>query len=158
MSQPQAVRGGARGDVRSLPASISRFEQNPALRQHTVPSLLVVAMEYLYYEYDAHRDGAHMRGGAHVAAITSEGHLYTWGWNAHGQCGQGDVGETVPLPRMLGRLFGKPVGAVACGAHHTVVVCAGGAVHACGKGEYGRLGSIEHSMTPLALMDAAKPW
>jgi hypothetical protein len=61
------VLGGARGDVRSLPASISRFEKNPALRQHTVPSLLVVAMEYLYYEYDAHRDGAHMRGGAHVA-------------------------------------------------------------------------------------------
>ena len=74
LSKPRRA-GGARGRSRRralaarehLAVRIDGFERNPALRQHAVPSLLVVAMEYLYHEYDAHRDGTHMRGGAHVA-------------------------------------------------------------------------------------------
>lgn len=55
-------------------------------------------------------------------ALTHDGRLFGWGWNAHGQCGLGDDLAHVPLPRAVGRLTGRIVGAVACGAAHTVAL------------------------------------
>ena len=87
-------------------------------------------------------------GAAHCMAITPEGRLYSWGWNEHGQCGLGDVGSVVPTPRAIGRLFGRTVGAVACGAAHTIALvdapevddCDGCVVYAWGAQHAGQLG------------------
>ena len=87
-------------------------------------------------------------GAAHCMAITHDGRLYSWGWNGHGQCGLGDIGSIVKAPQAIGRLFGRTVGAVACGAAHTVALVdapevegAGGCVvYAWGAHHAGQLG------------------
>ena len=62
-------------------------------------------------------------GGGHCMAVSHDGRLYAWGWNAHGQCGLGaDAGAVVPSPRAIGRLVGRTVAAVACGSAHTVAL------------------------------------
>ena len=62
-------------------------------------------------------------GGGHAMAITHDGRLFGWGWNAHGQCGLGDdVGSAIATPRAIGGLVGRKVAAVACGAAHTVAL------------------------------------
>ena len=60
-------------------------------------------------------------GGAHTAAVTTEGALYTWGKNQHGQLGHGDV-ATREEPTLVEAL-GERVGWVACGGAHTAVLC-----------------------------------
>lgn len=56
-------------------------------------------------------------GGAHSAAVTADGNLYTWGKNANGQLGQGHV-NTQDEPLRVESL-GQRVGWVACGGAHT---------------------------------------
>ena len=50
-------------------------------------------------------------GGAeehHVAAMTEQGQLYTWGSGRSGQLGHGDV-QTLVLPRHVASLDGKQI-------------------------------------------------
>ena len=62
-------------------------------------------------------------GGGHAMAITHDGRLFGWGWNAYGQCGLGDdLGSSVAAPRAIGRLTGRTCVAVACGAAHTIAL------------------------------------
>ena len=58
-------------------------------------------------------------GVRHVAAMTSTGRLYTWGWNKHGQLGHGDT-EDRTAPEMVQRLKLRRVAEVACGWRHTI--------------------------------------
>ena len=61
-------------------------------------------------------------GSAHVMALTIDGKLFGWGWNAYGQCGIGEDLRPIAAPRSIGRLSGRLVAAVACGAAHTVAI------------------------------------
>ncbi|KAL1507705.1 hypothetical protein AB1Y20_007318 [Prymnesium parvum] len=95
-------------------------------------------------------------GGAHAMALTREGKLFAWGWNEHGQLGVGDPSILVPTPRPIGFFTGRVVGAVACGAAHTLALVAshtgrrGGEVECYAWGAYqaGQLG------LPPTLFDA----
>ena len=67
-------------------------------------------------------------GGAHTAAVTAEGRLYTWGNGSYGQLGHGTfAGMLVPTLVPAAGLEGSPVLMVACGSFHTLVVTRAGA-------------------------------
>tara|TARA_Y100000389_G_scaffold127639_1_gene124947 strand:+ start:898 stop:2085 length:1188 start_codon:yes stop_codon:yes gene_type:complete len=81
-------------------------------------------------------------GRDHTVAVTSEGHLYTWGNGSLAELGHGDTGNRL-VPTLVGG-FGAPEGGrvvmAACGSGHTLVVTQDGALWACGFGRYGQLG------------------
>lgn len=86
-------------------------------------------------------------GGAHTAAIKTDGSLWVWGANNAGQLGNGRVGnqtretgyvetiQTVPLKLM------DNVESVACGSTHTAIVKTDGSLWMCGDNKYGELGN-----------------
>ena len=79
--------------------------------------------------------------GAHTAAVTAEGRLYTWGVGGSGQLGQGTFASMlVPTLVPAGGLEASPVLMVACGHAHTLAVSKAGALYACGWGLHGQLG------------------
>ncbi len=63
-------------------------------------------------------------GSAHALAVTSNGMVYAWGWNGHGQLGLGTeaVGTRVQLPRPISFLATRQAGTIACGAAHSAVL------------------------------------
>ena len=84
-------------------------------------------------------------GGAHSAAVTADGHLYTWGKNANGQLGHGDV-STLDEPTRV-QSIGQRAAWVACGGAHTAcLVRLGEAMVDDGRGgEGGVTGSTARS-------------
>ena len=69
--------------------------------------------------------------------ITSDGKLYAWGNNDHGQLGIGSTNESHSVQR-VGSLTG--VIAVAPGLYHTLALMGDGSVYAWGYNGYGQLG------------------
>jgi len=65
-------------------------------------------------------------GGCHTAAVTSNGLLYTFGWNHYGQLGHGAPcfsGEDLQVvPKIVEGLKSHHVVQVACGEQHTVAL------------------------------------
>lgn len=89
-------------------------------------------------------------GGAHTAAIKTDGSLWVWGANNAGQLGNGRVGnqtretgigdsvetiQTVPLKLM------DNVESVSCGSSHTAIIKADGSLWMCGDNKRGELGN-----------------
>ena len=68
-------------------------------------------------------------GGAHALALTRDGRLFAWGWNDHGQLGLSDPKVKAPAPRPLGYFTGRVVGAIACGAAHSMALVAANPDH-----------------------------
>jgi len=89
-------------------------------------------------------------GGFHSAALTGEGHLYTWGGGDKGQLGHGDD-NSQNVPVIVEALRGKRVARCSAGMHHTMAMLDNGDVYTWGSGEYGRLGHDDEQMqtTPL---------
>ncbi|GLD91610.1 hypothetical protein PINS_up000143 [Pythium insidiosum] len=88
-------------------------------------------------------------GGAHTAALTADGQVYTWGRSDSGQLGigekwvqeSGDHGTLyVASPHLVDGFDGEKVVQVACGAFHTAAVTESGKVFIWGKEDYGMLG------------------
>ena len=84
-------------------------------------------------------------GAYHIAAVTANGELWTWGRGDVNQLGipseklaKDEVGLCALKPLRVKWL--KNVGAVACGEAHTLVLTADGKVHAFGWDEDGQLG------------------
>ena len=85
----------------------------PPPPSHTHPRLYRSVISYRFVKVAC--------GGAHAMAITHDGRLYAFGWNAFGQCGLGEEAAlSVHLPRAVGVLTGRTVAEVACGAAHTL--------------------------------------
>ncbi|KAJ1496375.1 regulator of chromosome condensation 1/beta-lactamase-inhibitor protein II, partial [Baffinella frigidus] len=97
-------------------------------------------------------------GGAHCAALSSGGRVYTWGVGLYGRLGHGDMGDrsnptlmtvskdektmvvqVVPT-RVLRSLDAVMIANVACGDHFTIAVTAAGTSYSWGRGRYGSLG------------------
>jgi E3 ubiquitin-protein ligase HERC2 len=113
-------------------------------------------------------------GKDHIAAITSEGKLYTMGTVNHGKLGHtpkeltpeekekerleykkrgytpGNASRSKPMADFVGGyLANVKVRSVACGEHHTVAVTENGEVYSWGRGRFGALG--HESQEDLAL-------
>ncbi|XP_056632300.1 E3 ubiquitin-protein ligase HERC2 isoform X1 [Diorhabda sublineata] len=80
-------------------------------------------------------------GGAHSAAITSSGRLYTWGKGRYGRLGHGDS-EDQFKPKLVEALLGYKVIDVACGSGDAQTLCItdDDNVWSWGDGDYGKLG------------------
>jgi len=82
-------------------------------------------------------------GTSHTLAWGSDGRLYAWGDNTHGQLGSVDLGTvqfwTVPAPVILppGVQFWRQT---AAGEMHTLLIGSDGNLYACGDNEYGQTG------------------
>lgn len=83
-------------------------------------------------------------GTAHAAALTSEGLVFSWGSNNHGQLGHGDL-LTRSNPQVVAALLNKPTKRIACGGDVTALLSTGGLLQLCGRGEYGTLGNGDNS-------------
>ena len=83
----------------------------------------------------------HVTGGwRHTAAVTSDGRLFSWGWNRFGQLGLGHLVDMHKPTLVSPTLVPGAVAMVACGWRHTVAATESGAVYAWGRGVNGQLG------------------
>ena len=80
-------------------------------------------------------------GGAHSAAITANGQLYTWGKGRYGRLGHGDSEDQLK-PKLVEELVGYKVIDVACGSGDAQTLCItdDDNVWSWGDGDYGKLG------------------
>ena len=81
-------------------------------------------------------------GAGFVAAIDTEGNVWTWGDNSHGQLGRGTVGAAYPTPAKIEGLTAKII-AIAAGDNHLVALDENGSLHAWGDNAKGQLGSTD---------------
>jgi alpha-tubulin suppressor-like RCC1 family protein len=105
-------------------------------------------------------------GGWHSLALTSDGDIYSWGWNQASQCGHSsDSLSTVvrlPYPVDLGS-GDNPVTGIAAGARHSVALLRNGEVFSWGWNKYGQLGLGHNEDKPVptqvtcAQFDSHKP-
>ena len=72
-----------------------------------------------------------------TAAITTDGSLYTWGRNKHGQLGHGDNEDRLTPAKVEGI---SNVIAVSMGDSHSVAITADGSLYTWGFGGWGQLG------------------
>uniref|UniRef100_A0A1B6JUZ2 RCC1 domain-containing protein 1 n=1 Tax=Homalodisca liturata TaxID=320908 RepID=A0A1B6JUZ2_9HEMI len=89
-------------------------------------------------------------GGWHSCALTSDGDLYSWGWNMAGQLGlynqesRGKVSvQAIPQVVDWPDQSEIHVSKVACGARHTVTLLDDGSVWGCGWNGYNQLALAE---------------
>jgi alpha-tubulin suppressor-like RCC1 family protein len=63
-------------------------------------------------------------GGYHTVALSSDGKVFAWGYNSHGQLGNGTTASRVVpvMVNMSGALLGKTVTAISAGNYHTVAL------------------------------------
>lgn len=78
-------------------------------------------------------------GSSHIAMVTMEHAVYTWGSNCCGQLGHGDTCSQ-DKPTQVEALKAKTIWRVSCGDKFTVFVTDNGIVMTCGQGELGCLG------------------
>ncbi|NXP49386.1 HERC5 ligase, partial [Heliornis fulica] len=78
-------------------------------------------------------------GGAHSAALTHSGAVFSWGKNSFGQLGLGDT-KARACPSCVGALEHWKAVFVSCGADHTAVLSKEGLVCTFGAGGAGQLG------------------
>lgn len=91
-------------------------------------------------------------GGYHTCALVTDGSVYCWGANGHGQIGEPAGGSTTPRA-----VPGLPlVVDLATAGSHTCAVDAGGAAYCWGDNTYGQLGNgqseayLNPAPTPVA--------
>lgn len=78
-------------------------------------------------------------GGKHCLALSSEGHVYSWGEGDDGKLGHGNR-LTHDRPKVIDSLLGTEIVDIACGGHHSAAISSAGWLYTWGKGRYGRLG------------------
>ena len=78
-------------------------------------------------------------GCEHTLVVTKEGKLYAFGYNYRGQLGLGNT-SSESIPRPVKSLSMRPVVMAACSYHHSIVLCADGALFSFGRNDSGQLG------------------
>jgi len=90
-------------------------------------------------------------GAHHVAALTDDGKVLSWGHGKSGRLGGGDEQvRMVPTP-VLGALNNRRVTDLSCSDVHTMACTSDGDVYAWGSNRYGQLGA------PLSLSTKSSP-
>ena len=94
------------------PESLQLEEPGPPADEHRIPRLIrsVVTSHFVNVAC----------GGAHALALTNDGRVFAWGWNAFGQCGLGDDCHAVATPRVVSIFSGRIVAHIGCGGAHSV--------------------------------------
>jgi len=77
-------------------------------------------------------------GSHHTCAVVAGGGVKCWGWNLHGQLGDGTVADRSAPTDVSG--LSEPVVAVAAGAAHACALSTAGGVKCWGWNSYGQLG------------------
>ncbi|MBN8459854.1 MAG: cadherin-like beta sandwich domain-containing protein [Verrucomicrobia bacterium] len=94
-------------------------------------------------------------GPFHNLALCSDGTVVAWGYNNHGQLGDGSVTtrRTPVVVNPTGALAGKQVVAVAAGAYHSFALCGDGSIAAWGYNDEGELGNgaTAGSLVPVSV-------
>ena len=75
-------------------------------------------------------------GGHHSLVLTSRGHLYSFGYGAHGQLGCRTTTNQL-FPQLVKDLISKPLSHVAAGWNHSLVLSRKGDIFASGYGMHG---------------------
>ena len=93
-------------------------------------------------------------GANHSMALTSDGLVYTWGYNGIGMLGNNSVVDNSPVPVAVtanGVLFNKTVIAIAAGDNHCLALTSDGFVYSWGYGPNGQLGNntANYSLIPV---------
>ncbi|XP_020288916.1 E3 ubiquitin-protein ligase HERC2 isoform X1 [Pseudomyrmex gracilis] len=78
-------------------------------------------------------------GGKHCLALSSEGHVYSWGEGDDGKLGHNNK-VSYDRPKLIEDLLGVEIVDIACGGHHSAAITSAGWLYTWGKGRYGRLG------------------
>jgi alpha-tubulin suppressor-like RCC1 family protein len=88
-------------------------------------------------------------GGQHTCALTSDGAVWCWGGNDHGELGDGTQVDRLNPVQASG--LGSGVQAVSAGANHACAVTGTGGVKCWGYNGFGQLGDGTHSdrLTPM---------
>ncbi|MCF7731122.1 MAG: cadherin-like beta sandwich domain-containing protein [Akkermansiaceae bacterium] len=91
----------------------------------------------------------------HTLALCSDGTLFTWGYDNHGQLGANSlVSSKVPVAiGGFGALAGKAVSSVRAGGSHSLALCTDGTLSAWGWNNDGQLGvaGLTQSSIPVAI-------
>ena len=101
---------------------------------------------------------------ATTLALDSDGVLYSWGYNEHGELGQGTAGVSVIVPALVKTtgtsIQGKRITAVSAGEYYFLVIDNDGLVHSWGRNLYGELGNntqYTFEYEPTAVVTAGTP-
>jgi alpha-tubulin suppressor-like RCC1 family protein len=91
-------------------------------------------------------------GRAHSVAIDAEGHVCSWGANAHAELGDGSIFER-HVPGLVNIPNGVAAVDVAAGGAHSLAIGADGLVYAWGDNNYGELGddTTDYRGIPIAV-------
>ncbi len=87
-------------------------------------------------------------GTHHAAAVTTEGTVWAWGLNKHGELGR-SLPEMSGLPLEVEGL--PPVASVACGQAHTIALTMDASIVTWGSNQYGELGRSDGSYLPRSV-------
>jgi len=94
-------------------------------------------------------------GLSHSIALSSDGNVYTWGYNGYGQLGNGNyTSSSVPVEIITsGVLSGKTVTQIAGGYYHTIALASDGTLYTWGFNTFGQLGNTTttNSNEPVAV-------
>ncbi|MDZ7815311.1 MAG: hypothetical protein U5N86_04670 [Planctomycetota bacterium] len=78
-------------------------------------------------------------GSYHSFALCSDGSVYAWGNNDHGQLGLGDDVDRI-TPTLVGALSDKDLISITAGSSHYLALCSDDSVYAWGVNGHGQLG------------------
>ena len=103
-------------------------------------------------------------GGYYAYALASDGSLFAWGSNEHGQLGTGNrIATNSPAAIITsGFLNGKTVTSIGCGYEHSLALDTYGNVYSWGDNIYSELGNGEggpgqYSTTPVQVLSLVLP-
>jgi len=85
----------------------------------------------------------------HSAVVMATGEFFSWGWNAFGQLGIGEVEDSHPIPQKNTWLSKVKVVQIACGQFATAAVTDDGTVYTWGLNDSGQLGKGDFSSGPV---------
>ena len=89
-------------------------------------------------------------GGSHSATVTKDGSLYMWGWNFHGQLGDGTTTDRYTPVKIMDN-----VASVSLGGYHSAAITKDSNLYMWGGNGNGQLGDgiTTNRNTPVKIMD-----
>ena len=101
-------------------------------------------------------------GANHNMVLTSDGAVYTWGWNYHGQLGNNTKtnSNTIVAVQTIGTpIAGKKIVKIAAGQGHSLALTDDGMVYTWGRNDTGQLGNnaTTDAMLPVAVTVTGTP-